>query len=112
MHGSQRARARAFLRLRGAGTVRAFGTGENAAGGEEEHLAVGELLLELAGEAFEGRVLVFCSIDGLDAKCWLPLLDLVESAEEGNGDEDDDGFLAVADLELKVLRVSPIASDT
>ena len=34
----------------------------------------------------------------------LPLLDLVESGEEGYGDEDDDGFLAVADLELPFSR--------
>ena len=30
----------------------------------------------------------------------LPLLDLVEALEKGHGDEDDDGFLAVADFEL------------
>ena len=35
--------------------------------------------------------------------CWgggLPLLDFVEAGEEGDGDEDDDCFLAVADFEL------------
>lgn len=30
----------------------------------------------------------------------LPLLDFVEAGEEGNGDEDDDCFFAVADFEL------------
>jgi hypothetical protein len=30
----------------------------------------------------------------------VPLLDLVEAGEERDGDEDDDGFFAVADLEL------------
>lgn len=30
----------------------------------------------------------------------LPLLDLVEVGQEGNGDEDNDGLLAVADLNL------------
>lgn len=42
-------------------------------------MAVGELLLEFTGQA---------------------LLDLVEAAEERDGDEDDDGLLAVADFEL------------
>ena len=51
MHGGQGAGARPLLRLRGARAVRAFGTGQDAARGEEEDLAVGELLLELAGEA-------------------------------------------------------------
>lgn len=32
----------------------------------------------------------------------VPLLDLVEAGEERDGDEDDDGFFAVADLELWV----------
>ena len=30
----------------------------------------------------------------------VPLLHLVETLEKGDGDEDDDCFLAVADLEL------------
>lgn len=30
----------------------------------------------------------------------LPLLDLVETLEKGDRDEDDDGLLAVADLNL------------
>lgn len=30
----------------------------------------------------------------------LPLLDLVEALEERDGDEDNDGLLAVADLDL------------
>lgn len=32
----------------------------------------------------------------------VPLLDFVEAGEEGHGDEDDDGFLAVAHFELRV----------
>jgi hypothetical protein len=32
----------------------------------------------------------------------LPLLDLVEALQEGDGDEDNDGLLAVADLDLIV----------
>ena len=30
----------------------------------------------------------------------VPLLDFVKAREEGNGDEDDDCFFAVADFEL------------
>ena len=31
---------------------------------------------------------------------FVPLLDFVPGSEERNGDEDDDGFPAVADLDL------------
>ncbi len=51
----------------------------HAALSDEEDMAVGELLLELAGEA---------------------TLDLVESLELGDGDEDDDGLLASLDVNL------------
>lgn len=34
----------------------------------------------------------------------LPLLDFVEAGEEGDGDEDDDCFFAVADFELLGLE--------
>jgi len=71
--------ARALLSLRGAGSVGALGARQDAAGCEDQDVAVGELLLELTGQA---------------------LLDLVEAGEERNGDEDDNGTLAVADLEL------------
>jgi hypothetical protein len=50
MDGGQGSRTWALLRLRRARSVRAFGPGENAARGEDEDVAVGELLLELAGE--------------------------------------------------------------
>ena len=49
MHRRQRAAVRTFLRLRGARAVGAFGAGEDASGGEEEDVAVGELFFELAG---------------------------------------------------------------
>lgn len=32
----------------------------------------------------------------------VPLLDFVEGLEERDGDEDDDGFLAVADFDLRM----------
>lgn len=79
VHGGQGARAGSFLGLRCAAAVGAFGTWEDAAGGEDEDMAVGEFLLELAGE---------------------PLLNLVEAREEGDRNEDYDGFLAVADFDL------------
>lgn len=33
----------------------------------------------------------------------LPLLDLVEALQERNGDEDDDGLLALADFDLWIV---------
>jgi len=77
--GRECARARAFLGLVRAAAVGALGAWEDAARGEDQDVAVRELLLELAGQA---------------------LLDFVEAGEEGDGDEDDDGFFAVADFDL------------
>ena len=79
MHGSQGSRAGTLLGLAGARAVGSFWAGENAAHGEDQDVAVGELLLEFAGQA---------------------LLDLVEAGEEGDRDEDNDGALAVANFEL------------
>lgn len=75
----QSARAGALLGLGGARVGGALGAGQDAALSHEENVAVGELLLELAGKT---------------------LLDLVEVGQEGDGDEDNDGLLAVADLNL------------
>lgn len=75
----QGARARTLLLLVGAGVDRALRAGQDAALSNKEDVAVGELLLELTGQA---------------------LLDLVEALEERDGDEDDNGLLAVADLNL------------
>ncbi len=50
MYGSQCSAARALLRLRCAGAVGALGAGKDATGGEDEDVAVGELLLQLTGE--------------------------------------------------------------
>lgn len=49
VHGGEGAAARTLLGLVGAAAVGSLGAGENAAGGDEEDVAVGELLLELAG---------------------------------------------------------------
>ena len=48
--GGQCSGTGSLLRLAGAGPVGALGAGKNAAGGEDQDVAVGELLLELAGE--------------------------------------------------------------
>jgi len=47
----ERTAARALLGLGGARAVGALGAGENAAGSDDEDVAVGELLLQLTGEA-------------------------------------------------------------
>jgi hypothetical protein len=80
MNGGQSTRAWSFLGLRGAAAVRAFGPGKDTAGSEDENVAVGEFLFELAGEA---------------------LLDFVEAGKKRDGDEDYDGFFAVADFDLE-----------
>lgn len=54
MDGRQGAAVRTFLFLRGAGAVGAAGAGQDPSGGEEDDVAVGELLFELAGEAVKG----------------------------------------------------------
>ena len=50
MHGGQGTGAGPLLRLRGARAVGTFGAGKDAAGGEDEDVAVGELLFEFAGK--------------------------------------------------------------
>jgi hypothetical protein len=86
--GGQGTRTRTLLLLRGAAAVAALGAGQDAARGQDQDVAVGEFLLEFAGQA---------------------LLDLVEAGEEGNGDEDDDRALVVADFELWVYFVSRLS---
>jgi hypothetical protein len=51
--GGQSPRAGTLLGLGGARAVGALGTGQDAAGSDQENVAVGELLLELTGEAGE-----------------------------------------------------------
>ena len=41
-----------------------------------------------------------CGTKGELRILYVPLLDFVKSGEERDGDEDDDGFLAMTDLEL------------
>jgi hypothetical protein len=61
-------------------------------------LAVGEFLLELAGEAVS-RSARGNSERGCRRRD-VPLLDFVEALEKGNRDEDDDCLLPVTDFEL------------
>jgi hypothetical protein len=51
VHGSECSGTGAFLRERGARAVGALGAGQDAARGEDQDVAVGELLLELTGES-------------------------------------------------------------
>lgn len=105
MDGSESPRAGTLLGLVGARAVGALGAGENAAGSDQEDVAVGELLLELTGEA--GGI----SIDV--AYRWgesLPLLHLVPALEKGNRDEDDNGLASVTDLDLRILVSAKLPS--
>ncbi len=98
MDGCQGAAVGPLLGLRGARAVGTFGTRENAAGGEDEDVAVGKLLLEFAGQAMREGV-SGCGGKGVGFGD-VPLLDFVEAGEKGNGDEYDDCFFAVADFDL------------
>lgn len=71
-----------LLGLVGARAVGALGAGENAAGSNDQDVAVRELLLELTGET---------------------LLGLVPSGQKGNRDEDDNSLASVANLDLRIL---------
>jgi hypothetical protein len=88
-----------LLGLGGAAAVAALGAGQDAAGSDDQHVAIRELLLELTGEAG-------CSVSGGFARCesmfeeYLPLLGTVPALEKRDRDEDDDSLLAVASLDL------------
>ena len=79
MDSGQSSASRSLLSLRGAGSVGSLRLGQNSALSEDDNMAIGELLLKLAGQA---------------------LLNLVEACEERDRDEDDNGTLSVADFEL------------
>ena len=91
---------RAFLGLRGARAIGTFGAGENTARREEEDVAVRELLFEFAcqtGGREGGLAMEFVEAFGSGD---VPLLNFVKTGKEGDWDEDDNRFLAVADFEL------------
>jgi len=79
VNGGQCAGSWALLLLRCAAAVGALRARKDAAGSNDEDVAVGELLLKLAGET---------------------LLRLVPSRKQRNGDEDNNCFPAVANLNL------------
>lgn len=101
MDGGEGAGAGTLLGLRGPAAVAAFGAGEDAAGGDDEDVSVGEFFFEFAGEAVWVDVLV----GGEALWKWegdgLPLLRAMPARESWDGDEDDDGLPAVADLDLQ-----------
>lgn len=99
MHGGQCARAWALLCLRCARAVRALGAGKDAARSQDQDVAVGELLLELAGEAGVAIVSAIRKVEWEEGFC-LPLLHTVETLKGWDGDKDDNSLLAVADLNL------------
>jgi len=72
----------ALLSLGSARAVGTLGAGQDAAGSNNQDVAVGELLLELTGEA---------------------LLGLVPALEKGNRDKDDDSLAAMSNLDLRIL---------
>jgi hypothetical protein len=89
-----------LLGLGCAAAVAALGAGQDTAGSDDQHVAVGELLLELTGETdrdvslggvFQMRDICFMN---------LPLLGTVPALKKGDRDEDDDSLLAVASLDL------------
>ena len=68
--------------------------------GNENDMAVRELLLELTGQpACKSAFGTFAS-----SARYTPLLDLVEGLQLGDGDKDDDGLLATADIHLAGSR--------
>jgi hypothetical protein len=85
VNSSESARTGTLLLLGVARAGGALGAGENAARGKDENVAVGELLLELTGEA---------------------LLDTVETLQGRDGDKDDNRLLAVANFDLIRPKVS------
>ena len=107
--GGQSARTGALLGLGGARVGGALGAGQDAALSNEEDVAVRELLLELAGQTVprkstcQSQLIPSSSTKPPRARVAgviLPLLDFVEALEERDGNEDDDGLLAVANLDL------------
>lgn len=96
---SQGPRARALLLLGVAGAAGALGSGEDAARGQDQDVAVRKLLLELTGEARQISS-VFAGLASRRKGLVLPLLDAVEALQGRDGDKDDNSLLAVANLDL------------
>lgn len=98
MDSGESSRLRTLLGLVGARAVGALGAGKNAAGSNDQDVAVGELLLELTSET-KTISIGLLSIRGQN----IPLLGLVPSGQKGNRDEDDNSLASVANLDLRIL---------
>lgn len=111
MDGRQGAGAGALLLLGVAGAGRALGAGEDAARGQDQDVAVRELLLELTGEAaWESVAALHCQLSERVRN--LPLLDTVEALQGRDGDKDDNSLLAVANLDLFQTKSQHASSRT
>lgn len=71
MDSSKSPGAGTLLGLVGARAVGALGAGENAAGSDQEHVAVRELLLELTGEAVVYERMYFNLRKWPSYRCWI-----------------------------------------
>lgn len=99
--GGQSAGAGALLLLGVARAGGALGAGQDAARGQDQDVAVGELLLQLTGQAVGvGRQYWVALVNMIKMERSLPLLDTVETLQERDGDKDDNSLLAVANLDL------------
>lgn len=72
-----------LLGLGGAGAVGALGAGKNAAGSDNENVSVGELLLQLAGEA--GRDVSFQTSMGVGKEDTYRCCTLWKPGSDGTG---------------------------
>ena len=101
MDSSESTRTWALLLLAGAGTSGALRTGKDAAGGDDDDLAVGELLLKFPGETVRRWVVSLAvAVRQVSRMQNIPLLDLVETLEKGNWDEDHNGLLSLTGFDL------------
>ena len=98
---SQSAGAGTLLLLGVARAGRALGAGQDAARGEDQDMAVGELLLELTGQAAVIELVPGEAWKFLDWVIVLPLLNAVEALQGGDGDKDGNSLLAVANFDLE-----------
>lgn len=106
--GGQSAGAGTLLLLGVARAGGSLGAGQDAARGEDQDVAVRELLLQLTGEATRNVMSVTRShrtvMLGYGS---LPLLDTVETLQERDGDKDDNSLLAVTNLDLfKITKLA------
>lgn len=95
--GGEGSGTRALLGLRSTRSVAALGAGKDTARGEDQDVAVRELLLELTGET----VILLDHVKLKSRSENIPLLHLVEALKGWDGDKDDNSLLAVANFNLQ-----------